>query len=100
MCVRLLCKRVAHMLSGSPQPVTHSRYTLQTDTIPCLLIPSLCAAGEQLAGCQYAHPLCDRVSRVLVGGDWVTADSGTGLVHSAPGHGQEDYQVWTPLKSP
>ena len=28
-----------------------------------------------------------------MGGDYVTADSGTGLVHSAPGHGQEDYQV-------
>jgi isoleucyl-tRNA synthetase len=41
----------------------------------------------------YSHPLCDRVSSVLVGGDYVTADSGTGLVHSAPGHGQEDYQV-------
>lgn len=30
---------------------------------------------------------------MLVGGDYVTADSGTGLVHSAPGHGQEDYMV-------
>lgn len=51
------------------------------------------SAGEQLAGTTYSHPLCDRISSVLVGGDYVTADSGTGLVHSAPGHGQEDYQV-------
>lgn len=54
---------------------------------------SLYSAGEQLAGTTYSHPLCDRVSSLLVGGDYVTADSGTGLVHSAPGHGQEDYQV-------
>ncbi len=55
--------------------------------------PVWLSAGEQLAGTTYSHPLCDRISSVLVGGDYITADSGTGLVHSAPGHGQEDYQV-------
>lgn len=30
---------------------------------------------------------------MVVGGDYITTDSGTGLVHTAPGHGQEDYQV-------
>ena len=50
-------------------------------------------SGAQLAGCQYRHPLAGRESPVLVGGDYITTDSGTGLVHTAPGHGQEDYQV-------
>jgi len=50
--------------------------------------------GQQLAGSRYSHPLdASRVASVLVGGDYVTADSGTGLVHSAPGHGQEDYML-------
>ena len=30
----------------------------------------------------------------LLAGDHVTDDAGTGFVHTAPGHGQEDYQVW------
>lgn len=49
--------------------------------------------GAQLAGCQYRHPLFDRTSPVVIGGDYITTESGTGLVHTAPGHGQEDYQV-------
>lgn len=49
--------------------------------------------GRQLAGCQYRHPLFERTSPVLIGGDYITTESGTGLVHTAPGHGQEDYQV-------
>ncbi len=49
--------------------------------------------GGQLAGCQYRHPLFERTSPVLIGGDYITTESGTGLVHTAPGHGQEDYQV-------
>lgn len=28
---------------------------------------------------------------VVIGGDYITTESGTGLVHTAPGHGQEDY---------
>ena len=35
--------------------------------------------------------------RPLVSADFVTADSGTGLVHCAPGHGMEDYQALHPL---
>ncbi len=38
------------------------------------------------------HPLYDRESVVILG-DHVTLDAGTGCVHTAPGHGQEDYEV-------
>jgi isoleucyl-tRNA synthetase len=41
----------------------------------------------------YQHPLFDRESPILIGGDYITTESGTGLVHTAPGHGQEDYIV-------
>ncbi|KAL3159350.1 hypothetical protein ABBQ32_011301 [Trebouxia sp. C0010 RCD-2024] len=59
--------------------------------LPLTALASL--TGAQLAGCQYRHPLFERTSPVVIGGDYITTESGTGLVHTAPGHGQEDYQV-------
>lgn len=60
--------------------------------------------GSALEGCTYQHPLCDRISPVVIGGDYITTEAGTGLVHTAPGHGQEDYAVGQryglPLLSP
>ncbi|MBD1842556.1 isoleucine--tRNA ligase [Cyanobacteria bacterium FACHB-63] len=49
--------------------------------------------GRLLEHCTYRHPLYDRTSEIVIGGDYVTTESGTGLVHTAPGHGQDDYQV-------
>jgi isoleucyl-tRNA synthetase len=46
--------------------------------------------GKQLAGLQAQHPFLDRKSTILAA-DFVTMDSGTGLVHIAPGHGEDDY---------
>ncbi len=50
-------------------------------------------AGKDLEHCTYRHPLFDRESPILLGGDYITTESGTGLVHTAPGHGQEDFEV-------
>jgi isoleucyl-tRNA synthetase len=50
-------------------------------------------SGSNLIGTSYTHPLYERSSPVLMGGDYITTESGTGLVHTAPGHGQEDYQT-------
>ncbi len=49
--------------------------------------------GKDLERTTYRHPLFDRESPIVVGGDYITTESGTGLVHTAPGHGQEDYIV-------
>ena len=49
--------------------------------------------GKELEHSTYQHPLFDRESPVVIGGDYITTESGTGLVHTAPGHGQEDYMV-------
>jgi isoleucyl-tRNA synthetase len=49
--------------------------------------------GKDLEHTRYRHPLFDRESEIVIGGDYVTIESGTGLVHTAPGHGQEDYIV-------
>jgi isoleucyl-tRNA synthetase len=52
--------------------------------------------GAALVGLGYRHPFCDdsRLGepRRLVAADYVTLEDGTGLVHTAPGHGVEDYQ--------
>ena len=47
--------------------------------------------GKALENTTYRHPLYERESKVVIGGDYITTESGTGLVHTAPGHGQEDY---------
>ena len=49
-------------------------------------------AAERLAGLKARHPFIDRDS-LLVLSDHVTLDAGTGCVHTAPGHGHEDYAV-------
>ncbi len=46
--------------------------------------------GEKFEGAVFRHPFVERDS-VGVLADYVTLDQGTGLVHTAPGHGQEDY---------
>jgi isoleucyl-tRNA synthetase len=46
--------------------------------------------GAKLEHLQARHPFIDRASPVVLA-DYVTTDSGTGCVHTAPGHGAEDY---------
>ncbi len=62
------------------------------------------APGSKLVGLRYRHPFVDS-SRgegapsatpavfTVVGAEYVTLEDGTGLVHTAPGHGTEDYQT-------
>ncbi len=48
--------------------------------------------GRDLEGLQFRHPLYDRDS-VSVLADYVTLEQGTGAVHTAPGHGADDYNT-------
>ena len=62
--------------------------------------------GRELEGLKARHPFIDRES-VFVLADYVTLDQGTGSVHTAPGHGYEDYltgiatglDIYTPVDS-
>ncbi len=47
-------------------------------------------AGEKLEGMATRHPFVERPSPIVLA-DYVTTESGTGCVHTAPGHGAEDY---------
>ena len=49
-------------------------------------------SGKDLENMKTKHPLYDRMSQIILG-DHVTLDAGTGSVHTAPGHGLEDWEV-------
>jgi isoleucyl-tRNA synthetase len=72
-------QRLDQFLGLFPQPVKHD-------------VLSTTLTGADLAGTTYAHPWIAREGTV-VAADFVTMDSGTGLVHIAPGHGEEDYEL-------
>ena len=57
------------------------------------------AKGAQLEGLKLRHPFEDRVVPVVLA-EHVTLDAGTGLVHTAPAHGVEDFQVGTAYHLP
>ncbi len=48
--------------------------------------------GTELEGLKAHHPFYERISPIVLG-NHVTLDAGTGCVHTAPGHGREDYEV-------
>lgn len=62
--------------------------------------------GRVVEGLVAKHPFIDRESKLILA-DYVTLDQGTGCVHTAPGHGQEDYEsgvkygleIYTPVDS-
>jgi isoleucyl-tRNA synthetase len=55
--------------------------------------------GQDLEGITLQHPFYDRQVPIILG-DHVTTESGTGAVHTAPAHGQEDYVVGSRYKLP
>ncbi len=57
------------------------------------LEPVLTLKGSELEGIAYQHPLFERRSPVVLGGDYITTETGTGLVHTAPGHGVDDFNT-------
>ena len=57
------------------------------------------AKGKALEGLQLRHPFAERNVPVICG-DHVTLDAGTGLVHTAPAHGVDDYVVGKQYKLP
>ncbi len=48
--------------------------------------------GARMEGFECRHPFINRPSKLLLA-DYVTLEQGTGCVHTAPGHGQEDYET-------
>lgn len=62
----------------------------------CLYVPEGAAEpwsvhGEELVDITYTHPIFSNVQGRIVTADYVTLEDGTGCVHTAPGHGVDDY---------
>ncbi|MCC7529517.1 MAG: isoleucine--tRNA ligase [Candidatus Melainabacteria bacterium] len=55
------------------------------------------ALGKELELIETRHPFIDRVSLVVLG-EHVTNETGTGVVHTAPGHGPEDFELGSRYK--
>ncbi len=55
--------------------------------------------GKELEYIKTKHPFIDRESPIVLA-DYVTLTDGTGCVHTAPGHGQEDYETGVRYKLP
>ena len=97
--------------AGSPAPQT------ETLVLADKLVPQFCAAtgfqptgkpmesfpGDKLEGIGAQHPFLPRTAIILTA-EFVTMDSGTGAVHIAPGHGEDDYVLGSkngfPILSP
>jgi isoleucyl-tRNA synthetase len=66
----------------------HEQFIQHTGFVPLEERTSL--LGNQLVGLQAQHPFLNRHS-IILAADFVTMDTGTGAVHIAPGHGEDDY---------
>jgi len=66
----------------APRVTAAAKHTLHE---PLARVP-----GRTLEGLQFTHPLYDRPSLAVLA-DYVTLEQGTGAVHTAPGHGADDY---------
>ena len=78
-------KRIGIVASGLEERVLNCAGIERTHS-------ALSLTGRELAGLTYRHPFLDRTGRVVLA-DYVTATDGTGLVHTAPGHGEDDYET-------
>jgi isoleucyl-tRNA synthetase len=92
---------LTYAIAETDQPICQQKYLIvaldlveRLSTLwECNLTVKTTVKGADLEHTQYRHPLYNRQSPIVIGGDYVTTESGTGLVHTAPGHGQEDYIV-------
>ncbi|ASE35867.1 isoleucine--tRNA ligase [Staphylococcus pettenkoferi] len=57
-------------------------------------------SGKDLEYVEAQHPFLEDRTVLLINGDHVTTDAGTGCVHTAPGHGEDDYIVGTKYDLP
>lgn len=60
--------------------------------LPTVAEPLARFKGRELEGIKLAHPFLERNVPIVLA-DYVTLDTGTGLVHTAPGHGADDYMT-------
>ncbi len=83
------------VLQGATENLLVAEPLAEATIKACSLVATLgeaTFAGRKLEHLQARHPFIDRASPVVLA-EYVTTDTGTGCVHTAPGHGLEDYQT-------
>lgn len=82
-------------LDGYGLLVASSRIEAVLEFLPNAKVVTDSIPGSKLAGLRYRNKLRGQAAATqpIIHADFVSADSGTGLVHLAPGHGQDDYEV-------
>jgi isoleucyl-tRNA synthetase len=83
--VEAFCVATGFVLAGVADPGRQGA-TINGQT------PATTFPGSKLEGVTAQHPFLPRTSTIFAA-DFVTMDTGTGLVHIAPGHGEEDYSL-------
>ncbi|EFY86671.1 putative isoleucine--tRNA ligase [Metarhizium acridum CQMa 102] len=75
--------------------VGSSRVDAMRELLPPFEVVDDSICGSEIAGLRYRNALRGKLAaeQPIVHADFVSADSGTGLVHMAPGHGQDDYEA-------
>ncbi len=84
----VVADKLAEAVANQAKITLERRASVPTDALEHIF----CAhplSGANLGGHDYAFKV------PLLDGDHVTDDAGTGFVHTAPGHGREDFDVWT-----
>ena len=76
----------AYIMASRLAPVSMDTFGLTGWEVTCTIDP------KDIEGIKAKHPLYDRPSMGVLA-NYVTLDAGTGLVHTAPGHGREDYET-------
>ncbi|HVF71784.1 MAG TPA: isoleucine--tRNA ligase [Chthoniobacterales bacterium] len=87
--VEAFCTATGFTVAGVDDP---GRDDAADATGPGSTIPATTFPGSELEGVTAQHPFLNRTA-AIVAADFVTMDSGTGAVHIAPGHGEEDYSL-------
>ena len=84
----------AYARNGATHIIAENLYESLKDDLHIAGEKILSIKGAVLGGFRAKHPFIDRGSRVITG-DFVTTEEGTGIVHIAPGHGEDDYIAGT-----
>jgi isoleucyl-tRNA synthetase len=75
------------LIASALRELATARWNLLTGSLG---EPLALMKGAELEGLRFRHPWISRDSPAVLG-DYVTLDTGTGIVHTAPGHGWDDY---------
>ena len=94
-------RRVGVVAEDLIERVFKDRASVESFTV----LPNVMTGEELSTRAEYVHPFIEYKGRVLTA-DYVTTTDGTGLVHTAPGHGEEDYnlgvrhglQIYSPVR--